>query len=539
MERKHLSKTGEMLLSNKQPNHYTMGGFYGKTPNFLDTFSSRAPTEHEIREAQKSLSLLKSKMDRKPQVPQSYHTDNNFARPPPSRPNMGGGGEGNYRKVFRPGNNDQLSNLSKKEQLLQNNLNMLDDNLNMQREIIGARSDYNRQPNNNQGRANMQGYEDSRNNKQPQRNSRRSDRRVTSQQQDDGYDRVEYGGEYVQPSPAKNSYNQRPAKESFRHDNNYGYADDDRYADPFGKGDNRMQQGNQFADPYSNPGARTNAPQGRNARQPLDNYMDDYGSDRYAKPKNPPYISRGNPNKYQDDEYNDEAPPAHQSNKRQLSQAKGGRRGDNNNGARAAKVDIRQGGRPPIEDGERVIETIAGNTKNDEIMMEAQDDLDERLFPCPEGCGRRFKQQTLVKHAKICKKVFQTKRKKFDATAMRADGDEQLKYAKEAERERLKAEKKKNAKKGGFPANSKPDWKKQSEGLRAMMKANRITAGGGKLTKEEETALAEANNVDRDQCKFCGRKFGKKVLEKHIISCGNKAKMTHMRNGGKPMGKKR
>lgn len=35
------------------------------------------------------------------------------------------------------------------------------------------------------------------------------------------------------------------------------------------------------------------------------------------------------------------------------------------------------------------------------------------LEECPEGCGRKFKPETLQKHIKICQKVFQGKRKPF------------------------------------------------------------------------------------------------------------------------------
>jgi hypothetical protein len=35
------------------------------------------------------------------------------------------------------------------------------------------------------------------------------------------------------------------------------------------------------------------------------------------------------------------------------------------------------------------------------------------LIPCPD-CGRKFNQQALQKHRKICKKVFVEKRKAFN-----------------------------------------------------------------------------------------------------------------------------
>jgi len=48
--------------------------------------------------------------------------------------------------------------------------------------------------------------------------------------------------------------------------------------------------------------------------------------------------------------------------------------------------------------------------------MNVQDDEyggggDEELIECPQGCGRKFNANAIEKHAKICVKVFQKKRK--------------------------------------------------------------------------------------------------------------------------------
>ena len=36
------------------------------------------------------------------------------------------------------------------------------------------------------------------------------------------------------------------------------------------------------------------------------------------------------------------------------------------------------------------------------------------LVPCPAGCGRKFNKTSIARHAKICKKVFQTKTEAVD-----------------------------------------------------------------------------------------------------------------------------
>ena len=46
------------------------------------------------------------------------------------------------------------------------------------------------------------------------------------------------------------------------------------------------------------------------------------------------------------------------------------------------------------------------------------------LVECGEGCGRMFSTNVIEKHEKICKKVFQSKRKAFDSAGHRQlEGD--------------------------------------------------------------------------------------------------------------------
>jgi len=52
--------------------------------------------------------------------------------------------------------------------------------------------------------------------------------------------------------------------------------------------------------------------------------------------------------------------------------------------------------------------------------MPIDDDDDEgELIECREGCGRRFKPKALEKHEKVCRKVFQSKRKAFNTAEQR------------------------------------------------------------------------------------------------------------------------
>jgi zinc-finger of a C2HC-type len=51
MERKNLSKTGQMLLSNNSPLRYEENKNYKTGPNFLNKFRSRPPSDNELQQA--------------------------------------------------------------------------------------------------------------------------------------------------------------------------------------------------------------------------------------------------------------------------------------------------------------------------------------------------------------------------------------------------------------------------------------------------------------------------------------------------------
>jgi len=48
------------------------------------------------------------------------------------------------------------------------------------------------------------------------------------------------------------------------------------------------------------------------------------------------------------------------------------------------------------------------------MQLNEYDDEFEEMVECPEGCGRKFKESALERHVRVCKKVFQQKRKAFD-----------------------------------------------------------------------------------------------------------------------------
>jgi hypothetical protein len=56
--------------------------------------------------------------------------------------------------------------------------------------------------------------------------------------------------------------------------------------------------------------------------------------------------------------------------------------------------------------------------KNEE-KDEAPNEDEDFLKPCPLGCGRKFGEENLEKHMKICQKVFTGKRDQYDSSKKR------------------------------------------------------------------------------------------------------------------------
>lgn len=78
----------------------------------------------------------------------------------------------------------------------------------------------------------------------------------------------------------------------------------------------------------------------------------------------------------------------------------------------AAKKQMNQGYNNNYGGGMMQSRPLGGGSGMTEDMYP---DENEPTFPCPD-CGRSFNQQALAKHKKICKKVFQKKRKAFNMT---------------------------------------------------------------------------------------------------------------------------
>jgi hypothetical protein len=161
--------------------------------------------------------------------------------------------------------------------------------------------------------------------------------------------------------------------------------------------------------------------------------------------------------------------------------------------------------------------------------LDVADEEDLELIPCPEGCGRSFKEESLAKHVKVCKKVFQTKRKKFDSTAHRIVDDEQYKYVQQTKGNEKRTAKASSENRGGASGKKVSKWKQQSEQLRAGLRL----AKGAPLTPQEELKMRENENAGLVLCDYCGRRFNEHAAERHIPFCQQKNKLDAIKTGGK------
>jgi len=177
-----------------------------------------------------------------------------------------------------------------------------------------------------------------------------------------------------------------------------------------------------------------------------------------------------------------------------------------------------------------------------QFPLAANEYTEDELIECPEGCGRRFNPKALEKHAKVCQKVFQEKRKAFNSAQQRITED-LIALQNEKKKPTTTMGGKRSTIVGKQPElkttkfddkpvkgeEKKAKWKAQSEAFRAGLKAAR----GQKLTKEEQMAFNNAAQEDLIPCQFCGRKFNEKAAAKHIPFCESKAKQNQIKLGGK------
>ena len=582
MDRKKLTNTGEMIMKNDL--HGARGQDYGRGPNrgpnFINTFSSRMPTETELKQAQQSLALLKQQIrttggDGFAYEPSGYQASPNrgvmdqMRRPPQARGNA------------------TLENIERKEKMLMDKIDRLNDGLNMEEDHMrrngynGGKAsknddEYYRGNNNNRmdhmnnmkrAPAQVQSFpeEDRRpNNRRPnngyQRAEEPTDNRRNASPITNTYDRMNLADDkrFGQAQPQTGGYrtkfsldDDRPVGQGASLKNKPSEVDDEKASAfghnkanrfnedaPIGGGNNKYKFNDAEEKPIGGqPPARRPAPaRGQSNLQeeerPMPGARNGKGSGGYETGP-----GRGGRAEFNDDDF---APPArnnrqnHAAEERQAGgagnrnrpqqndfedhdlaeqQNKNSRR--NPNAGLSSKKPAPKSKYDDEADPEDDDRPLKDKDMNQIIKEAAQNDKFEDVFECPEGCGRSFKQDALEKHIKICKKVFQTKRKKFDETAMRLEGI--------ADPNLIKQVKKKVAMgpaKETKPSSKAAGWKAQSEAFRAQIRS----AAGGTMTKEQEAAVHEVMNAGLVPCPSCGRTFGEKAAKAHIPSCEQRSK---------------
>ncbi|CDW84176.1 UNKNOWN [Stylonychia lemnae] len=174
---------------------------------------------------------------------------------------------------------------------------------------------------------------------------------------------------------------------------------------------------------------------------------------------------------------------------------------------------------------------------------------DMHLNECP-SCGRSFNDEAYAKHSKICKKVFQSKRKVFNSQAKRMISNEQKQMlVRQKKQEQVKPD---NQRRAQQPLGPAPKWKSQSEQFRQAMRAARGVnpqpnlyqgqgygqgagrGGGGQRGYAQPPPQQQYD--DRKQCPYCQRKFSEVAADRHIPHCKTKTMDVNKRVGGNARG---
>uniref|UniRef100_H3BG16 Zinc finger C2HC-type containing 1C n=1 Tax=Latimeria chalumnae TaxID=7897 RepID=H3BG16_LATCH len=137
-----------------------------------------------------------------------------------------------------------------------------------------------------------------------------------------------------------------------------------------------------------------------------------------------------------------------------------------------------------------------------------------QLTPC-SFCGRKFAVDRLSKHAKICKKSQNSKRKVFDSSKARAKGTDLEQYHNRKSKVTSQCK--------HCPSPKKNTWRQKHESfIRTIRQAREITQQISRGVKPSDLpTLPPEENPDYVPCSHCGRRFAPKVAERHIPKCEN------------------
>ncbi|KAL6477554.1 hypothetical protein MHYP_G00133890 [Metynnis hypsauchen] len=139
--------------------------------------------------------------------------------------------------------------------------------------------------------------------------------------------------------------------------------------------------------------------------------------------------------------------------------------------------------------------------KQVELRPEMDPDANVQLVSC-KICHRRFAENRLERHSRICEKQQQSKRKAFDSAQFRAKGTDLEVFMKT--NSRCKTPEVKN------------NWRQKHEALIHNLRQARAPAPG-RLQPQPSVDV----NPDYVSCPHCGRRFAPGPAERHIPKCQN------------------
>eukprot|EP00668_Euglena_longa_P011351 GGOE01013748.1.p1 GENE.GGOE01013748.1~~GGOE01013748.1.p1 ORF type:complete len:588 (-),score=51.43 GGOE01013748.1:184-1947(-) len=149
-------------------------------------------------------------------------------------------------------------------------------------------------------------------------------------------------------------------------------------------------------------------------------------------------------------------------------------------------------------------ERITKTDRNSQLEVEMYEASNVPMREC-HVCGRSFRQDRIGKHTVACEKSSNKKRKVFDMSKQRLDG-EALKIARDAKRN----QKPEPIHKEG----ALPKWKQQHLEFQHALKSGRAADDG--LAPPPPPV-----QDTREECPYCGRRFASDVAERHIPKCKN------------------
>ncbi|CAK94287.1 unnamed protein product (macronuclear) [Paramecium tetraurelia] len=159
-------------------------------------------------------------------------------------------------------------------------------------------------------------------------------------------------------------------------------------------------------------------------------------------------------------------------------------------------------------------------TRQQQKILKGELRFQDKLYECTEGCGRSFNAYALERHSKICKKVFQQKRKVFNSSKQRVIDVENNGQGRGIPVKRqLQMQTTKEEQKQGEVKNEKPNWKAQSEALRAIIRQ----AKGRKLGEEVSFSEGGESVEGLVQDRICSRKFSVETVRQQGVFWERKA----------------